>query len=112
MHTLHPVSGPKDPVGGLLDNNIYPTRFMNLDQARSGVLRALPRRRREREEKTGRRRPTPGRPVDMKAPGPRASPACAHTRIDPTQHRARLPGRPAGAGRDACRVWEASPGAT
>jgi len=33
-HTLHPVSGPKESVGGLLDNNIYPSRFAGLDQVR------------------------------------------------------------------------------
>ena len=31
-HALHPVSGPKENVGGLLDNNIYPSRFAELDQ--------------------------------------------------------------------------------
>jgi hypothetical protein len=33
-HILHPVTGPKENVGGLLDNSIYPQRFAGLDQAR------------------------------------------------------------------------------
>ena len=33
-HVLHPVSGPKESVGGLLDNSIFPSRFLHLDQVR------------------------------------------------------------------------------
>ena len=41
-HILHPVSGPKESVGGLLDNNIYPSRFLNLDQVREERERKSP----------------------------------------------------------------------
>ena len=33
-HTLAPVSGPKEPIVGLLDSSILPLRFQNLDQVR------------------------------------------------------------------------------
>ena len=59
-HILHPVSGPKESVGGLLDNSIFPSRFLHLDQVR---------RPRERErEFFFFARPTHGRRPEKKKP--------------------------------------------